>query len=133
MERDNRVEISEIIPVLIMAFFFIIIHGLALTMVDPFVDAGLESTFEDKDDPVNLVYFFVIILVMTAIILLIAKYWKKQLIQFIILGAVGYTAFYAFFLPVFGILLPMLSFWIVAAIAIAAAAVLVLALFKYPE
>ena len=34
-------------------------------------------------------------------ILLLQLFWKKQFIQVVILGAVGYTSFYAFFLPLF--------------------------------
>ena len=72
-------------------------------------------------------------LVFTLFILLIAKFWKKQLIQFIILGAIGYTAFYAFFLPCFTLLLPMLSFFSHLIIAVVCTIILVALLFRFPE
>jgi presenilin-like A22 family membrane protease len=121
----------ELFPVFLMGCFFILIQGLAVLVVGPFEAAGVQPAFENPGDPMNLVIFFAIILVMTLLILLIAKYWKKQLIQVLILGAVGYTSFY--------ILFPLLSlvfvdYWIVAlSLAIFLALLLVLALFKYPE
>ncbi|GAH12061.1 unnamed protein product, partial [marine sediment metagenome] len=66
---------------------------------------------------------------MTLAILLIAKYWKKQLIQFIILGAVGYTSFYVF-LPLLALVFPG---WLPLILSIAFAVILTITLFKYPE
>jgi len=66
---------------------------------------------------------------MTLVILLIAKYWKKQLIQVIILGAVGYTSFYVFF-PLFAL---VILDWLALILSIAAALILTITLFKYPE
>ena len=76
---------------------------------------------------------YVIMLVFTVIILLIARFWKKQLIQFIILGAIGYTAFYAFFLPIFSLTLPMIGFIVQLLISLVCALVLIAILFKFPE
>ena len=68
-------------------------------------------------------------LFVTITILLIAKFWKKQFIQVIILGSVGYTSFFVFYtlssLVVTGNLSILFS--------VIAAAILVLALVKYPE
>lgn len=116
-----------------MASFFIIVYGLALLILNPFQAAGIEPAFENPDDPFNILFILVIMLIFTALVLLIAKFWKKQLIQVIILGAVGYTSFYAFFLPLFSILFP-LSLTVEAFIAAVAAALsLVILLYKYPE
>jgi presenilin-like A22 family membrane protease len=87
------------------------------------------QAFEDSGDPMNLVIFFTIIILMTLIILLISKYWKKQMIQFIILGAVGYTSFYVFF-PLLAILI---YGWLSLILSIAFALVIIITLFKYPE
>lgn len=113
-----------LLPVLIMAGFFVLINGLALLIKNLF-----QPTFEDTSDPFNILYIFVIIIVMTLIILIIAKYWKKQVIQAIILFAIGYTAFFIF-VPLFSLLLPdVLSI----GVGIIAAVVLVVVLYKYPE
>jgi len=128
MEEKKLSIKKEIFPVFLMGGLFVLIHGLALLVIRPFEDAGMQA-FEDSGDPMNLVIFFAIIIAMTLVILLIAKYWKKQLIQFIILGAVGYTSFYVF-LPLLALIV---SGWWPLILSIAFAAVLTITLFKYPE
>ena len=83
--------------------FCVIINGFALLLSRTSIGAGME-VFEQANDPMNLIWVFVTILGMTIIILLIAKFWKKQLIQLIILFAVGYTSFYIF-LPLFSLVI----------------------------
>ncbi len=124
MSEERASEKKMIFPAFLMGCFFIIIDGLALLIKNLF-----QPTFEDAGNPVNILYIFVIIIVMTVIILIIARYWKKQLIQFIILGAVGYTAFFIF-LPLLALILPEVISIIVA---IGGAVVLLVALYKYPE
>jgi len=133
MAKDEKAGRIDVIPVVMMGCLFVIIHGLALLVTRPFETAGIEPAFENPNDPINLVYFFLIIFIMTAVIIIIAKYWKKELIQFIILGAVGYTAFYAFFLPIFIIALPTIIAEIILIFAALAAVILVVILYKYPE
>jgi len=60
---------------------------------------------------------------------LIAKYWKKQFIQVIILGSVGYTSFFVFYTLSSLVVTGNLSLFV----SVIAAAILVLALVKYPE
>ena len=128
MNTQKQKPANELFPILLMGCFFLIIHGLAIVVAGPFEDAGVEA-FENPDDPMNLVIFFGILLVMTLLILVIAKYWKKQLIQFLILGAIGYTSFYVF-LPLLALLLPDL---LALFLAIVFAVVILIALYKYPE
>jgi len=133
MAKDEKAGRSDVIPAVMMGCLFVIIHGLALLVTRPFETAGIEPAFENPNDPINLAYFFLIIFIMTAVIIVIAKYWKKELIQLIILGAIGYTAFYAFFLPVFVIILPTIIPEIILVFAALAAVILVTILYKYPE
>jgi len=123
MTGEKESEKKMILPIFIMGCFFVIIDGFALLIKNLF-----QPTFEDASDPVNILYIFVIIIVMTVIILIIARYWKKQVIQAIILFAIGYTAFFIF-VPLFGFLPEMLSIIVSLIIAVA----LVVALYKYPE
>jgi presenilin-like A22 family membrane protease len=120
-EKDS--EKKMLFPIFIMGCFFVVIDGFALLIKNLF-----QPTFEDTNNPVNILYIFVIIIVMTVIILIIARYWKKQVIQAIILFAIGYTTFFIF-IPLFSFLPDILS--IVVSIIIAVA--LVVALYKYPE
>lgn len=119
----------ELLPVILMGSFFIIINGLALLLTSTFESAGLK-VFQNNNDPWNLVVLFVMILGVTVVILLIARFWKKQLIQIIILFAVGYTAFYIF-VPLFSLILS--TFWLIILFSILLAALLVAVLVKYPE
>lgn len=123
MTDEKESDKKMILPIFIMGCFFVVIDGFALLIKNLF-----QPTFEDASDPVNVLYIFVIIIVMTVIILIIARYWKKQVIQAIILFAIGYTAFFIF-VPLFGFLAEMLSIVISLIIAVA----LVIALYKYPE
>jgi len=119
---------AAVFPMLIMGGLFVVIHLLSMLITRPFEAADL-VVFNDPNDLGNLLVFFVIMLAVTITILLIAKFWKKQFIQVIILGSVGYTSFFVFYtllsLMVTGNLSLLLS--------LLAAAILVLALVKYPE
>lgn len=74
---------------------FVLCILLALVFAQPFFDAGLQA-FEDPEDPGNALFYLVLILVFTFVILWIAKKGLKWLIQAIILGAVGMTMAYVF-------------------------------------
>jgi presenilin-like A22 family membrane protease len=122
--NDEKGSKKIVLPIFIMGSFFIIINGFALLIRNLF-----QPTFEDTSNPVNILYIFIIIIVMTLIILIISRYWKKQVIQAIILFAIGYTAFFIF-VPLFA-----LVFADVLAIggSIVCAGVLVVVLYKFPE
>jgi presenilin-like A22 family membrane protease len=128
---DDQIEKGKkgILPIFFMGCFFVIINGFALLLSHIFINAGME-VFEQADNPMNLVWVFVTVLGMTIIILLIAKFWKKRLIQLIILFAVGYTSFYIF-LPLFSL---AISDWVITVfLSIILAVFLVIVLVKYPE
>ena len=120
---------KEILPIFFMGCLFLVINGFALFLSHIFIGAGME-VFEQANDPMNLVWVFITILGMTIIILLIAKFWKKRLIQLIILFAVGYTSFYIF-LPLFSLVISDL--FITVFFSIILAVCLVVVLVKYPE
>jgi presenilin-like A22 family membrane protease len=132
MSENKKIQFNDIFPVVLMGGLFVIIQGLALLLVKPFFKEGMQA-FPDVNDPLNLAYIFVIILTVTLVILLIAKYWKKKAIQIIMLGAIGYTVFFAFFLPLFGIFLPDMALWLSLMLAAFSTAILIVALIKYPE
>jgi presenilin-like A22 family membrane protease len=112
----------------LMGGLFVVIHLLSILITQPFEATGLD-VFENPNDPTNLLVFFGTMLVVTITILLIAKYWKKQFIQVIILGSIAYTSLFVFY--------PLLSYvldsTLTLIISIIAAAILILALIKYPE
>ena len=128
MTDANKKRGSAVFPIFLMGGLFVVIHLLAMLITQPFEATGLD-VFEDPNDITNLIVFFIIMLVVTVTILLIAKFWKKQFIQVIILGSIGYTSFFVFY--------PLLSFVVSGTTAllfsITMAAILVVALLRYPE
>jgi presenilin-like A22 family membrane protease len=105
MNRDKKqIDSREIYAIFIMGFLFIIIHGISLLVTGTFQEEGMQA-FEDPNNPINILYIIFIMLIFTVIILLIARFWKKQLIQIIILGAIGYTSSYVFY-PLFNLIIP---------------------------
>lgn len=126
--NNNKKITNELIPVIFMGCLFVVIDFLALLLVWPFENAGMQA-FEETNNPINIVYIFIILFSVTIIILLIAKYWKKKIILFIILAALGYTAFYVF-TPVLIFILP---WWIAVILSAFLAIILIIVLYKYPE
>ena len=119
---------KDTVPVVLMGCLFVLVHGLALLIVAPFETAGL-VVFENPDDPFNVVYFFLTLIAVTAVLLVVAKFWKKQLVQAIVLGSIGYVAFFVFY-PLLAFVVPEL-FALVSSVAVVS--VLMVLLVKYPE
>jgi presenilin-like A22 family membrane protease len=128
MSRDKKREMKDFLPVFLMGGLFVLVHSLALLVVRPF-EAAEMVVFENPNDPMNIVYFFVTLLLFTVAVLLIARFWKKELIQGIILGSTGFSAFYVFY-PLLAIMVPEL--WSLF-LSIVVAAILVIVLVRYPE
>ena len=128
MTTDKPQKDSVIFPMVLMGGLFVVIHLLAILITQPFEATGLIA-FEDANAPENLLFFFAIMMGVTLTILLIAKYWKKQFIQVIILGSISYTTVFVFYPLLAYLVSPNLSL----ILAIAIAATLVIALVKYPE
>jgi len=128
MTNEKKEKRAAVFPMVLMGGLFVIIHLLSMLITKPFEETGLD-VFDNPNDPTNLLIFFAIMLVVTVTILLIAKFWKKQFIQVIILGSIAYTSFFVFY--------PLLSFVVPDAISsllsIIATAILIVALIKYPE
>jgi presenilin-like A22 family membrane protease len=112
---------------------------LAFWITGPFVAAG-EVAFVNPGDPFNLVLFFGILIVFTAIVLLIAKLGKTKIIQALFLGSTGLLGLYVFSpllnyvfpwtvtVDIFGPIAPV-SF----GLSVAIMAIIVALLVKYPE
>jgi presenilin-like A22 family membrane protease len=128
MSNEKPKKRAAVFPMVIMGGLFVVIHLLSMLITRPFQAADL-VVFNDPNDLGNLLVFFVIMLVVTITILLIAKFWKKQFIQVIILGSVGYTSFFVFYTLMSLMVASNLSLLL----SLFAAALLVLALVKYPE
>jgi presenilin-like A22 family membrane protease len=128
MTNEKNEKGTAVFPMVMMAALFVVIHILSILIMEPFKATGFEA-FENPDDPMNLLVFFIIMLAVTLTILLIAKFWKKEFIQVIILGSISYTSFFVFYI----LLYPLAPNLIAAFLSIAAAAILIVMLIKYPE
>jgi presenilin-like A22 family membrane protease len=125
---NKTIKVIDVLPIFLMAGLFVLIDCLALTVAGPFKATG-EFVFENPGDPLNLVYFFLTFFLSTAAILLISKFWKKQFVQVIVLGATGLLIFYVFY-PLMAIVLAQT--WSLG-LSVTATAFLVIMLVKYPE
>jgi presenilin-like A22 family membrane protease len=110
----------------VLAVFLAVQLG-ALALVEPFERAGLQST-EDPQNPLNSVLYVGFLLLATLGILLVIKYDMKRLLRGFVLLTSGFISAY-----VFSVVLPPVTVSGVNVVAYGAAAVLVLALYAYPE
>ncbi len=121
----------DVFPIVVMGGLFVLVDLIAFWVTGPFEAAGEVAYIGSPSDPINLLFFFVVLVVFTAIILLIAKYGKTKLIQAIFLGSTGLLGIYVFY--------PLLSYipgmnWQLSIIFSAVImAVIVGLLVKYPE
>lgn len=84
------------IPIIALAFCFIISHILAMFIVPAYEEAEVQA-FEDPEDPVNSAIYIGIILVFTAIVLWIARNGLDYILQVIFLTSIGVTFIYVFY------------------------------------
>jgi presenilin-like A22 family membrane protease len=119
---------NDAVPIALMGCLFVLIHGLALLIVTPFEAAGL-IVFENPDDPFNIVYFFLTLIAVTAVLLVVAKFWKKRAVQIIVLGSIGYVVFFVFY-PLLAFVVPELF---ALAFSVGILSVLIVLLVRYPE
>jgi len=126
---NAKTKAIDVLPIVLMGGLFVLIDLVAFWVTGPFEAAGAVA-FVDPADWSNLLYFFAVLIVFTAFILVIAKYGKKHLIQWIFLGATGILAGYVF-VPL--LLWAALPLEVAVGIAIGLIVVLMVALVKFPE
>ncbi len=137
--EPTKPKVSDYLPFILMAGLFVLVDLLAFWITGPFVAAG-EVAFVNPSDPFNLVLFFGILIIFTAIVLLIARLGKTKIIQALFLGSTGLLGLYVFN--------PLLSYifpWTLTVdpfgtvgpvsfgVSVAIMAVIVALLVKYPE
>ncbi|MCQ1538018.1 hypothetical protein FTO68_03305 [Methanocalculus taiwanensis] len=123
MERRNLPAIIGM-PIILLA---VIIGGVLLAA--PVEDAGL-TAFEDPDSLTNPIIFLAILLTFTAVLLLLIRFAKQQIISLIIGGAILLTYFYVF-LALSNQFIGSATF--AATAAFAAAIIAIALLYRYPR
>ena len=126
---DFNTRAIDLLPIFLMGGLFVLVDLLAFVVSGPFEAAG-EVAFVNPGDPWNLVYFFSVLIVFTAIILLIAKYKQTRIIQAVFLGSTGLLGIYVFY-PLLGYL--PISWELALGLSVAIMAVIVGLLVKFPE
>ena len=93
LENIKGKEIKDVVPaIFLLGSLFVIIDTLALLTVEPYEASGV-IVFSNPNDPMDIVYLFLTTLAFTFTFLLIARFWKKQLIRGIVLMSIGLTVF----------------------------------------
>jgi presenilin-like A22 family membrane protease len=118
----------DVLPILLMGGLFVLIDLLAFWITGPFKAVDFKA-FENSGDPFNLVFFFVVLIVFTAMILVIAKYGGTRIIQAIFLGSTGLLGIYVFY-PLLVSAVPMEASLV---LSVALMAIIVVLLVKFPE
>ena len=86
-----REGISLVLLVSLMAF----IYASSISLTDTFERSGIRA-FENPDDPFNVLYFLLVLLLLTIIILAISRFWRKEIVYVIFLIAIILTSFTVF-------------------------------------
>jgi len=128
VDVSKKTEVAGAFPFLLAGGLFVLIDGLALLLTRPFEAAGV-SVFENPDDPLNIVFLFLVMLISTAVILLVSRFLRKLFVQGIILVAVAVDSFLIFY-PLLAEAIP--DPWSTC-LSFGATALLLMMLVKYPE
>jgi presenilin-like A22 family membrane protease len=128
MSRKIGHSAEDAFPLLLMGSLFVAIDGLALLATSPLDAAGV-TAFDNPSDPLNLLYFFVTLVVFTVAILLISRLRRRNTLHGILLGAIGLIIFDTIYSLIGVEVADPLAFGLSAAVSVG----LVVTLFKYPE
>ncbi len=132
---------SDFLPYFLMGALFVFVDLLAFLLTGPFKEAGISANLgSGPGDPANLLYFFVILIGFTAVILVIAKLGKAKIIQAVFLGSTWILGLYVF-MPLFSrvfqdsVTITYVGTFsaISLGLSITIMSVIVAALIKYPE
>ena len=81
-------------PVTFIAIVFLVVPVLSILIAPTFVEEDVKAFGDNEESYWNPILYLALIIGFTALILIIAKYFPKQFIQYIILGAFFITMIY---------------------------------------
>ena len=111
-----------------MTSIFLFVYLVSIAIAEKFERLGVRA-FENPDDPANIVYFIATLLIITALIIIIAKLWKKEAIQVFVLLAIIATIFTLFQALFYGFVTNIIA----DALSLAISVALIVLLLAYPE
>ncbi len=116
-------------PIFAMAGIILAVQFLSLLLAQPMNAEGMQA-FEDPDSTANSLYYIVVILVFTFLLLMALKRNMQWIIQLVMLLAVASTIFYVFMALM---LLVTDSGTIINVVSLFCSIVLTVLLYKFPE
>lgn len=126
----------ELWPVAAMAVILVGSQIVAMLLAPAFQAIGYQA-FPEPGDPLNALFYIVLILLFTAVILLLVRFRRQNLAKYLILASILLTLGFVLLLPVY-YLLPfiaddVLRSNVATVVAFVLAGLLVWVLAKYPE
>ena len=121
-------KVVESVPLFMMGGLFVLIDFLALWVIGPFEASGT-AAFGNSSSPLNLAYFFLVLIGFTVVILLVSRFWRKQALRIIVLGAIALLDVYVFY----SLLAIVLSVSLSLGLSLAASAFILMMLVRNPE
>ena len=103
---------KPVVPIIVMIMMFIIAIGFALILAPTYVEMGMQADFEelglgDEQSLLIPVFYIVVIVVFTAIILFITRKRRGGFIKYAFLGVIGLSMIYVFWAIFDSILFPI--------------------------
>ncbi|RLE67635.1 MAG: hypothetical protein DRJ45_09180 [Thermoprotei archaeon] len=111
-----------------MISIFLFVYLVSIAIAEKFERLGIRA-FENPDNPANIVYFIATLLIITALIIIIAKLWKKEAIHVFVLLAIIATMFTLFQALLYGFVTSIVA----NALSLAIPVALIILLLLYPE
>lgn len=121
--------------ILAMGALLTLSHLAALLLTAAFPQEELQ-TVEDPNNPVNVLFYVVLILGFTAFILLLIRKRRGNVLRYVILGVIAFTLFFVFnllFFVAFAFLPAVVAALLNWTLSLTLAAGLTYGLFRYPE
>lgn len=111
---------------------FLLVQLGALALVQPFLEAGFQ-TVENPSDPTNSLLYVGVLLVFTAIMLVVLRAGKQWVLRLFVIFTSGFISWYVFAVVVPPVVAISVDGSSVNLLAVAAAVLVALALYAYPE
>lgn len=126
--ENKKTTLADLLPFVAMGVFLLFVQILSVMLAQPMIDEGMQFT-EDPGNVWNSIYYILLILAFTLVILIAIKKNIKWLIHGFILFAVASTLYYVFF-AVFGHFFDdVTNFWLTLVLSLALTALL----YIFPE
>src|SRR3989441_6738401 len=127
----------DLASILAMAGMLVVSQVIALILAPNYLQLNFQAFPGQENNPVNPLLYIILILAFTALILLLVRYRKRNLMKYVILGSIFLTVATVFVVPLYLATYLWMDLDLASNVAIIGAFLLailiVYALYKYPE